>query len=650
MIIIFIIFFIVNIIVIPLLVINIHMSFMTHTMSIGQYGLNDVLSSLDNQQFIRLLLSLEATFMLFLFFIYVKSKYVYHARTDEMIKGVRTPKVAGQNQFGSARFMTNDEFMKEYDHFIISKKNIPRLDKGGVVVSLSKKRYFHQKEDMVFYISSNTHTLLVGATNSGKSRTVILQTIATLALSQENMIVNDPKGELYDYTGDYLKSCGYTVLLLDFKNPLKSNKYNFLEPVIQAVNEGDIPKAIDKTWDIVTSLADKSEKGERIWKDGEMSVIASSILAVVYDNKDRPQYQNMSNVYYFVATMCKANDKGHMLLTDYVELMKLIDKKHPAVQLMAISEVAPFRTRGSFYTSALATLRLFTNPYIYSMSYKSEIKASVLNDQKTAVFIILPDHKTTYYPIATLFITQLYQELIDIADARGGQLSRRLYMILDEFGNFSKIEDLSPKMTASRSRGILFLLALQDFRQMEVTYSKELAHIIRGNCENWIFLQSDDPETLEEISKKMDEYTTSSYSINNKSATKTDHNINLMGRRLLKPNDIGRIRRPQTLVIKKNMPVIVYAPDLSKWYFNEIFGLADEAHNLALRERKTKERDVLEAHNRQLLDDLPYTPICENIKYIDMQKVRELVIHQKNDLSLEDYNRAIKIISTQLFS
>ena len=70
---------------------------------------------------------------------------------------------------------------------------------------------------------------------------MVLESINNIALAGENLIVSDPKGELYQYSCKELERLGYKVLTLDFKNPLKSSHYNFLQPVINAVNSGDIP-------------------------------------------------------------------------------------------------------------------------------------------------------------------------------------------------------------------------------------------------------------------------------------------------------------------------------------------------------------------------------------------------------------------------
>lgn len=78
-------------------------------------------------------------------------------------------------------------------------------------------------------------------------RTVVLQTIGTLGLAGESMILSDPKGELYQYTYPYFKRLGYEVIAIDFKNPDKSDWYNFLQLVIDDIDSNEIVKAIDST-------------------------------------------------------------------------------------------------------------------------------------------------------------------------------------------------------------------------------------------------------------------------------------------------------------------------------------------------------------------------------------------------------------------
>lgn len=467
-------------------------------------------------------------------------------------------------------------------------KNI--LETGGLVLGMKREGRAREK---IFIEEDDFHSLIIGATRSGKTRHIVLPTICTLGLAGESMILSDPKGELYNYTEPFLRRLGYDVYAIDFKNPLKSDEYNFLQPVIDAVDNNDIAAAIDATWDITSSLVGEA-KGERIWRDGEASIIAASIMSVVFDNrgKNNRKYQNMTNVYYFIAKMCRTVGKTMPI----IKYMNDLDDNHPAKGLIAISEIAPEKTRGSFFTAALTTLRLFTSPTINAMTCKSVYRPKDLGSSKVAIFIILPDEKTTYYSLASLLVSQHYEQLVKEADERGGRLRNRVNFILDEFGNFTQISDFSTKLTVAGGRGMRFNLFLQGFSQLEEKYGKEVARTIRGNCENWIYLRAGDSETLEEISKRLGNYTTTSYSQSASQGRYTtpsgSNSINLIGRALLTSDEVDKIKRPYSLIVSNNYPAMMYSPDLSKWHFNKMLGLKGKKHNTMVREVRENNRKV----------------------------------------------------------
>lgn len=590
--------------------------------------INEIIQSITSNPITRkMYLILSGVFLVFGIVFFFSNERPYHSNLNQITPDIFTPAVAGQNQHGSAKWLPNSKFTEAFDHFKlksndqliaqlmrhgksdfeVARRNlewqepaaIPDLPaapiiKAGMVIG---KNNLRKGVEDVFYIQKDAHSLIIGSTRCGKTRTVVLQTIGALGLAGESMVMADPKGELYNYTQPYLKRLGYKVVAIDFKNPLKSDGYNFLQPIIDAVNENNLSKAVGCAWDLTRSLVGEA-KGEKIWNQGEASIIASCILSVVYDNKDQPEYQNMTNVYYFIYEMCKSpdNPKDKMSIVKYMNELKETNPDHPAIGLIAISEIAPERTRGSFYTAALTTLNLFTNPHIYAMTSHSDFNPKTVGQEKTAVFIILPDEKATYYPLASLFCSQNYGALVELADSLGGRLPIRTNFILDEFGNFTEIPDFTKQLTVGGGRGCRFNLFLQSFSQLEKVYGKEDAKTIKSNCENWIYLQADDQETLKEVSDKLDKYTTSSYSVSASqqrfASGSSSQSVNLIGRELLTPGEVAKISRPYNLVTSRNDPAIMHAPDLSGWFFNTMFGMGNEEHNIALRQLRENQRQA----------------------------------------------------------
>ncbi len=60
------------------------------------------------------------------------------------------------------------------------------------------------KDNEVWVDDGEHHTLVIGATGSGKTQTVIYPTVKNLAKKGESMIITDPKGEIYEKTSEML--------------------------------------------------------------------------------------------------------------------------------------------------------------------------------------------------------------------------------------------------------------------------------------------------------------------------------------------------------------------------------------------------------------------------------------------------------------
>ena len=563
-------------------------------------------SKLANITFSEIVVNKQLLLLFFLVYLLIEvliimlfgfnSKNVFQSNTVNITDKLRTPEIMGQGQHGTARWLTKKEFRKAFKCNVLSDNN--NFNSGGIVVGYEKLK---DKEN-IYYIDDNIHSLVVGATRSGKTRSIVLETVGNIGLAGESMIISDPKAEIYHYTSKFLEDLGYKVITLDFKTPSKSTRYNFLQPVIDAVNDEDYRKAEEYAWDITQSLVGNEEtKMEKIWRDGEMSVIAGAIMSVVFDNKDHPEYQNLTNVYSFISEMCKTVGQT-MPINKYIENLP---PEHPASTIFNIARIAPEKTRGSFFTSALTTLRLFTSKSIYGMTCKSDFKLKQSGEEKTVTYIILPDEKTTYYPLASLFVYQNYVSLVESADKRGGELKIRVNYILDEFGNFTTIPAFGNMLTVAGGRKIRFNLFLQSFSQLENKYGREIAENIRDNCQTWIYLKTASNETASIISKKLGTYTTSSYSRSSSYSKyqngSNSESINLISRSLLTEDEILRIERPYVLIIQTGLfPVITKLPDISKWKFNSLFGMGDQEHNRQLRFKRESLRPVKETEDIKL--------------------------------------------------
>ena len=342
------------------------------------------------------------------------------------------------------------------------------------------------------------HSLVIGATGSGKTVSTILPTVKVLAKKGESIICTDPKGEIYEKTGAMLKEKGYDIILLNFRNPQKGNAWNPLTLPYQLYKSGNQDKAIELLDDLALNILYEENNGnaDPFWEKTSADYFSGIALGLFEDAKEE-----QININSISLTTTVGEDKcgGSNYAREYFNLK---DPNSAAFINASSTIMAPSDTKGSIIAVFKQKIKLFSSRENLSemLSY-SDFDLKSIGKKKTAVFIIIQDEKKTYHSLATIFVKQCYETLIDVAQENGGKLPIRTNFLLDEFANMPPLKDVTTMITAARSRQIRFTLIIQNFAQLKQVYGAENAETIKGNCGNLIYLISSELAALEEISK-----------------------------------------------------------------------------------------------------------------------------------------------------
>lgn len=140
------------------------------------------------------------------------------------------------------------------------------------------------------------------------------------------------------------------------------------------------------------------------------------------------------------------------------------------------------------------------SPALTEMLTETTFDLKSIGVKKTALFLVVPDEKTTFHFLATLFIDQCYEMLLEQAEEYNGVLPIRVNFILEEFCNMPRLGDIVPMLTAARSRNIRFHLVIQSYEQMVDKYGEHISKTIMDNCGNMIYLHSRELSFLNYIS------------------------------------------------------------------------------------------------------------------------------------------------------
>ena len=358
---------------------------------------------------------------------------------------------------------------------------------GSVVINNGKKLWVDDGE---------AHSLIIGATGSGKTQCVVFPAIKVLAKAGESMVLTDPKGELYETTSEMLRNYGYNVIILNFRDPQKGNAWNPMNLPYKLYKEGNSDKAVELLDDLALNiLYDEKNTGDPFWEKSAADYFSGLALGLFEDATEEQVNLNSMNL------MSTLGEEKHNRTNYIKEYFDMKDPAKPAYVNASGTVYAPEETKGGVLSTFKQKIKLFSSrDNLSEMLAYSDFDMKDIGRKKTAVFMIVQDEKKTLHPLATIFIKQCYETLIDVAQEAGGHLPYRTNFILDEFANMPPLKDVTTMVTAARSRHIRFDFIIQNFAQLTKVYGKEDAETIKGNC-NILYLISSELQALEELSK-----------------------------------------------------------------------------------------------------------------------------------------------------
>ena len=339
----------------------------------------------------------------------------------------------------------------------------------------------------------DTHTLIFGATGSKKTRLFCMPMIDMFIRAGESFVATDPKGELYQRSSGMAKAYGYDTIVLNFRDLGKGDQWNPLSLPYERYRSGDVEGATILLNDFVQTLATPQFERTKdvFWPEMASSYALANLMLLMECATE--EELNVSSL-------------SRLCADDVVErITELSDQMNPAsIAGMNYRNVltAAEKTRQSIFVTLYSMVRVFnTQKDLCRMLSGNTIDITQVGRKKTALYIIVPDEKTTLHFLVTTFIKQLYE--VQIAEAQKeltGELPVRLNFVLDEFCNIPKIPEMHSMISAARSRNMRFFLIAQSIHQLKGRYGEE-ADTIKGNCDNWVFLTSKELDLLEEISQ-----------------------------------------------------------------------------------------------------------------------------------------------------
>lgn len=365
--------------------------------------------------------------------------------------------------------------------------------------------HYDKKTKKLYMLSGDGHCVTEAVTGAKKSRVVAIGSIVAIGINGDSFICVDPKGEISSNKKilNFMKQHDYRVHIVDFRT-FDKDGFNIFGHIIRNAKKGNMNKAMDGCSRFGGIISEQKQSKDDFWNDTAVMLITSAMQILL---QALSQIEGGLDTYFHLATLRNYITKDREDLIDMCDLILNDIEKEPfynPVRCYKNILMNPDKTYSCIVSSAEALLRSFgMAESICRMLSEDTFQIEDFYEAPAGLFIVVPDEVSAYDEVTGYLIDIMYQILVDIFTEKYQNKRKapcNIHFICDEMASI-RINDMSSKISASRSRQIYWNLIYQSEKQMEKAYKEDFG-TIQTNCKHHIFLGSTDYETLKRIEEK----------------------------------------------------------------------------------------------------------------------------------------------------
>ncbi len=583
------------------------------------------------------------------------------------LNGIKS-KTVGDGQHGVARFATQKEIIKTYEHIPVTVsqwrkgKNLPRDENGNLIQGLVVGCKGNKGNIIGLVDTGDVHCLMIGAAGVGKTAFFLYPNLEYACASGMSFITTDTKGDLARNYGAIAKeNYGYRVAVIDLRNPTRSDGNNLLHLVnkyMDAYRENNnnlsarakaekYAKIISKT--IINSGGDSSAYGQNaFFYDAAEGLLTAVILLVAEYLPPTEEDGHIIDTRHIISVFKLVQDlmapsklKGK---SQFQLLMDKLPPDHKARWFAGAALNSAEQAMASVLSTVLSRLNAFLDSEMEQiLCFDTTIDAETFCYEKSAIFLILPEEDNTKYFMVSLFLQQFYREMLTVADENGGKLPNRVMIYADEIGTIPKIESFEMMLSAGRSRRISIVPIIQSFAQLDKNYGKEGSEIITDNCQLTIFGGfAPNSETAQVLSKALGSRTVMSGSIS-RGKNDPSQSLQMIERPLLTADELKSLPKGNFVIMKTGVhPMQIKLRLFLDWgiTFDKPYEMEEKSNRkVRYADKHTLEENVISQNMSDVIDEegttestansqggILHTPIHEQIEESKADSKRKSIL------------------------
>lgn len=365
------------------------------------------------------------------------------------------------------------------------------------------------------------HALVTGSTGCGKSMRYLENYLFNLD-GKISVIVADIKGELYRYTSEYLKGVygEENVRYMDFIHPEYSQiLFNPIVDIARRYREAELYPE-EKDWIRNEALADLKKLFDKLfpirseddisWDQGARSFIYGITLGLFEDmllTREQEQktgrrrilpeqinFETVSEIFYRFDYGEEFEDYGFFSTRDKNDhvwrYVRGIINDHP-------------KTRACYIQLIESYLSDYSYPDVRHLTITDNFDIKTLSEKPQVVFLTYDMTDERMRGFVNQYVVKALDTLKQKAINGGAPLQTAVQFLLDEFPTLQKNDIYPTIFSVGRGLNIFITAVVQDYTQLETSYSGGTAQQIRNNCNLTYFLGTNDINTAKAVKEQI---------------------------------------------------------------------------------------------------------------------------------------------------
>jgi len=426
------------------------------------YGLMQEATMPFNQHFDFFSFTYSVIFLLSIAFTYLNLKYVKPILSKEIEKSekeltedvyVEGNKLINTRQFNKCieNYLEKERQIKNREDKIFLIQTAPLEDK--------KDKLFEKNPKPIKIPSSILSTGLCISGSPGRGKSVLINQIVNQIPNSKKQIIIDVKGEFVE------KFFNVETDLIICPADVRSAKFNLYELIRTKIDAGVIAEIL---------VPDDKQTQDPHWVNAARAVIEGLLIYAAKNKLSNTDiYKYLTD--FSLLQKIKEDEEVYPIVANFIR----DENGNPSKETQSIISTAIRKAKALQYLSYLDELN----------TEKIDFKKWLFDGNGGKLFLLSTENlNKVFAPLYGVITSYLISTILDERDS----FNNEFYFILDELPQLGKAlgENLEKGLAVGRSKGLKFIMALQDFNQLKKSFGEQETNSILATTNSFIVFQN----------------------------------------------------------------------------------------------------------------------------------------------------------------